>query len=386
MSQTTSPGVSLVKHDDYRPDAILAALQRVLTPLGGMEKFVPKGARVLVKPNLVFGRKVETGINTHPALVRAVLILAKEAGAAWLGVGDSPGYGTARGAAKNCGILEVVRDEGAELVEFTSTGQVRDNRTFAKLELARELLEADVIVNLPKMKTHGQMLMSLAVKNMFGAVCGVRKLQWHYRAGRDRKFFARMLNDIARAVRPGLSILDAVVGMDGLGPTAGRARPVGFIAASDDPWSLDAAVMDVLGLERSLLFTLADAMDRAPGEAAWENFVWHGPAAGELRPGDWNIPELVTLQMHGGFIERRLPRLAAWLRNALAPKPAVKPSCIGCGHCGEICPVHAIHMQNGHAHIDEKLCIRCCCCHELCQHEGMDMQRNAFLARLLLHR
>ncbi len=383
LPQTAGPGVSFVEQTDYDPDGILAAVRVALAPLGGMGKFVPKGARVMVKPNLVFGRKAETGINTHPALVRAVLILAKEAGAAWLGVGDSPGYGSARTAANNCGILAVVEKEGAELVEFTSTPQIRDDRTFVRLELARELLDADVIVNLPKMKTHGQMLMSLAVKNMFGAVVGARKLQWHYRAGKDRKFFARMLNDIARAVRPGLSILDAVVGMDGLGPTAGRARPVGFLAASDDPWSLDAAVMDVLGLERSLLFTLADAKENSPDQGAWEHFRWHGPAAPMLRPRDWDIPELVTLQMHGGFIERRLPRLAAWLRNGLAPKPAVKPACIGCGYCREICPAGAIRMQNGKARIDEKLCIRCCCCHELCQHDGMGMQRKAFLARLL---
>ncbi len=378
-----NPTVSFAPQTDYEPDAVLRQMRQVLAPLGGMEKFIPKGSRVVFKPNLVFGRKPEAGINTHPAVLRAALKLAKECGARQLLVGDSPGYGTARAAAKNCGLLEVIEAEGAELIEFTSTENVRENRTFVRLELAKELLDADVIVNLPKMKTHGQMLMSLAVKNMFGAVVGARKLQWHYRAGKDRKMFARVLNEIAAAARPALSILDAVVGMDGLGPTAGRARAVGFLAAADNPWSLDAAVMDVIGLERHILFTLQDAETHPPCPEDWQNFQRFGPDPITLRPQDWDIPELVTLQMHGGFVERRLPWLAAWLRNRLAPKPVIKESCIGCGYCQQICPAQAIRLQNGKACIDDARCIRCCCCHELCQYQAVDLRRAAILARLL---
>ncbi|MCC8190771.1 MAG: DUF362 domain-containing protein, partial [Planctomycetes bacterium] len=279
------------------------------------------------------------------------------------------------------GLLAAAEAAGVEVVEFTPREVVDHRRFFVKLEVAAELLDADVIINLPKMKTHGQMLMSLAVKNMFGAVPGPRKLQWHYRAGRDRLLFARALNDIALTVRPALSLLDAVVGMDGLGPTAGRARPVGFLAASADPWALDAAVMDVLGLARSRLFTLASALEQGPHE--WRDLTTVGAEPAELTPTDWRLPDLRSLQMHGGFVERRLPGLAAWLRNRISPRPRPKPGCIVCGYCVEICPAKAMRMAAGRVVIDDARCIRCYCCHELCQHEGMDIASTGLLARLL---
>lgn len=377
----TSPLVSLLSHDNYDRDKTIERVRDLLRPFGGMKRFVPPGARVVLKPNLVFGRGSERAINTHPEIFRAAAVLAREAGAGWIGMGDSPGHGTARAAARACGLAAVAEEEGVELVEFTPTEDVDQGRAFMRLELARELLEADVIINLPKMKTHGQMLMTLAVKNMFGAVPGARKLQWHYRAGRDRMLFARAINEIARRVRPHLSILDAVVGMDGMGPTAGRARTVGFIGASDDPWALDAAVMDVLGLDRDILFTLADARQHGPAEWIACDLLGDPPAS--LRPDDWQIPALRTLQMHGGFVERRLPGVAKWLRRRMAPRPVPKNSCIACGYCVDICPVKAMRLEGGRLHIDDAMCIRCFCCHELCQHDGMDMAGGGVLAKLL---
>ncbi|MCD8351054.1 MAG: DUF362 domain-containing protein [Planctomycetaceae bacterium] len=375
------PRVSFVPLQTYDNDEAVAALRETLKPLGGMERFVRPGNRVILKPNLVFGRAPDRAINTHPAILRAAAILTQEAGAAWIGVGDSPGFGSAKLAMKQCGILDVADALGLEPFEFTPSEDVDRDRSFIRLELAKELLEADVIINLPKMKTHGQMNMTLAVKNMFGAVPGARKLQWHYRAGRDQNMFARAINEIARRVRPQLSILDAVVGMDGLGPSAGRVRPVGFIAAGDDPWSLDAAVMDMLGLDRDLLFTLAEAVQS--GHIGWQSFERFGPADETLRPADWQIPSLRTLQMHGGFIERRLPRVAAWLRRRITPRPFPKATCIGCSLCVDICPAKAMRLDGGKLHIDEAACIRCFCCHELCQHDGMGVTEPGLVARLL---
>lgn len=377
----TRPRVSFVPQHDYDSAAVLARMREALEPLGGMGAFVRSGDTVILKPNLVFGRAAERAINTHPEILRVAAVLVREAGAGRICVGDSPGFGSARTAAKLCGLATVAEEEGLELIEFTPAEDVDRERSFVRLELAKELLEADVIINLPKMKTHGQMNMSLAVKNMFGAVPGARKLQWHYRAGRDSRMFARALNDIAKRARPKLSVLDAVVGMDELGPSAGRVRPVGFIAASDDPWSLDAAVMDVLGLDRNLLFTLAVADES--GLDGWDRFERFGPEPGALRPDDWRIPALRTLQMHGGFIERRLPGLAKWLRTRITPRPIPKPSCIACSHCVDICPAKAMRLEAGKLAIDEAACIRCFCCHELCQHDGMGVSDTGVVARIL---
>lgn len=371
--------VSFVSQKNYDRSDILDSIERMLLPIGGMEHFVKPGSRVVLKPNLVFGRGSEKAINTHPEVVRAVAILARRAGAGSIAVGDSPGFGTAKAAAKACGLLPVIEDEGLDLIEFTPRQDKSGGRLFTRLELAGELLDADVIINLAKMKTHGQMLMTLAVKNMFGAVPGARKLQWHYRAGRDRILFARAINEIALRVKPALSILDAVMAMDECGPTAGRARPADFLAASENPWSLDAAVMDLLKLERDVLFTLKAARLHAVGD--WEDVEVVGDFI--PKPEDWRIPELVTLQMHGGFIEKYIPALGKWLRKRIAPRPVKGAECIACGYCVEICPAKAMHLKNNVLMINEAACIRCFCCHELCQHGGIDVISGGILAKLL---
>lgn len=376
----TGPLVTLKKHDSYDAAPLKAAVRDLLTPHGGMAAFVKPGDTVLLKPNLVFGRDASKAINTHPGVVRVVAELAWEAGAARIQVGDSPGYGSAAAAARNCGILAMVEEMGLEMVEFTSAERHAAGRLFPVLELAKEVFEADVVINLPKLKTHGQMLMTLAVKNMFGAVVGARKLRWHYRAGRDRQLFARMINEVAQAARPHLSILDGVVGMDELGPSSGRVRQVGLLAAGPDPWAVDAAIMDVLGIEREALFILAAATEHGPHE--WRGLRLEGDGPASLRPDDWRIPEMVTLQMHGGFVDTHFPRIAARLRDSIAPLPQANAACTGCGYCAGICPAQAMRMDAGRVRIDAAKCIRCYCCHELCQYQGLDMRRG-LLARLL---
>ena len=372
--------VSLLRHDNYRPDATLDAVRSLLAPLGGMERFVGPGACVVLKPNLVYGRAPDHAVNTHPALVRAIAILAREAGARSIAIGDSPGYGSLKTAADAAGITAVADELGIRLVEFTPVEHSAPGRSFVKLELARELLEADVVINLAKFKTHCQMLMSLAVKNLFGAVPGARKFQWHYRAGRDKAFFARVLNDIALTIRPALSIVDAVLSMDGPGPGSGRPRQTDFLMAGADPWAIDAVAMDILGLERQRLFILADALHNGPHE--WQDARTVGERPETLRPSGWDIPEQVTAQMHGQFIERHFPRLAAWIRNRVSPPPFAKKNCIGCAECVRICPAKAMTMERGVPLIDNARCIRCYCCHELCQHDAMDIRWGGLFAKL----
>jgi ferredoxin len=274
----------------------------------------------------------------------------------------------------------VVEELELDVVEFTPT-VVRTTGVFPRLELAAEVMTADVLINLPKLKTHAQMFLSLAVKNLFGTVPGARKLQWHYRAGRDRLVFARMLNAVAQAGRPALSLVDAVWGMDSYGPTSGRARPVGFLAAGADPWAVDAVLMDVLGIERQRLFTLADASQNGPH--GWETALAVGDSPEKLRPADWRLPELTTLQMHGRLVEHYLPGLASWLRERLAPPPYAGEGCDSCGTCRRLCPAGAIRGEGGKPEFDSRLCLRCYCCHELCPRGAMKITRGGLIQRLL---
>jgi uncharacterized protein (DUF362 family)/Pyruvate/2-oxoacid:ferredoxin oxidoreductase delta subunit len=305
--------------------------------------------------------------------------LVREAGAAWIGAGDSPGFGSGRAAAKKAGYDPVFDECGIEWVEFTATESIDPMRRYRRLEVAKELLEADVVINLPKAKTHGQMRLTLAVKNLFGAVVGMEKVQWHYRAGRDARQFARLITEVCRAISPALSIVDGVWAMDGMGPTGGQRNDLHLLAAGADPWAVDAAMTDFFGLPRMELFTLAAAKDAGWDE--WENVRVVGDDPATSRPASWNIPELWPIGMHGKFLNR-FPRLVRWLETSSAAPPVATEACVKCNRCVGLCPADAIKLTEKAVSVDAGTCIRCYCCHELCPHGAMAMGRRGWLARL----
>ncbi len=375
--------VSLVRQADYSSDTLRVSLLRLLEPLGGMGAFVKPGDRVMLKPNLVMGFAPDRAATTHPAVVLEVGRLVREAGGI-VSIGDSPGLGSAAGVAEKCGVAAAARELGAAIVEFTPAEVHVGKGTFRHLILAQELLDADVIINLPKLKTHCQMLMTMAVKNMFGAVVGARKFQWHYRASRDKLLFATMLYEICMSVRPHLNIVDAVVAMDGNGPTSGQPSQTGFLAAGTDPCGVDAVLMDAVGIAREKLFTLQAA--RAAGDREWEHAGVVGEEPAALRPERWNLAQTQSLGMHGPEFLKRIPWLDAWLRNQVTALPEVDPAlCVGCGECVRICPARAMREEKGRGEnrrsriiIDRDACIRCYCCHELCPQHAIILRKRLF--------
>lgn len=381
----TAPLVSLQRCRTYREEEVEEALQHLLEPLGGMQAWIRPGQRVLLKPNLVMGSPPETATTTHPALIRAVAKEALRQGGI-VAIGDSPGLGSGRSAAEKAGVMEVVRELGLSFVEFTpvrvtleessrSRPLESQTRLYRTLTLAREVLEADVVINLPKLKTHCQMLLTCAVKNLFGAVVGVEKFQWHYRAGEDREAFARMLYEIAATIRPALSIVDAIVAQDGHGPTSGTPNPTGFLAAGRDPSAVDAICLDILGIPRERLATLRAA--RSAGDYAWERAEWRGVDPAALRPDHWLFPETQSLAMGPRWLDR-YPTLARWIRNQISPTPQILPErCTSCGACLRLCPAQAMHRKGEGEkgiRIDPDRCIRCYCCHELCPSHALTLR------------
>lgn len=378
------PTVSLrrVSPAQYEADAVVDALRDTLRPLGGIGAFVRPDERVVVKPNLVLGKHPDSAVTTHWTVLRAVVALLREAGVASIAIGDSPGFGDATHAAQTARFLDVCREFDAPWIAFTPVSVPRPGRPFPVLELARELVEADAVVNVAKLKTHGQMVLSLAMKNLFGAVPGYRKLQWHYRAGHDAAMFSRMLYEIYHAVDARLHVVDGIVGMDRLGPTAGRPVPVGLLAVGRDGASVDAVLADVLGFPRDRLPLLRAA--REAGDTAFDEVETVGDDPASLRPGRFDIPRLRPPVMHGAWLEKNFPRLAGWLRNQLSAAPAPGAACVRCGVCAECCPAKAVDWTRGEApRIDLRRCIRCYCCHELCPHHAMELSRAGWLGRRL---
>jgi len=349
------------------------AMIRLLEPLGGMAAFVLPGERVLLKPNMLYAKAPECAVTTHPEVLRAAIELVREAGGIPL-VGDSPGFGDFRKVAEKSGLLRVAEETGAELVEFAEAVEVPSEGMFKRFELARPYLEADRVINLPKLKTHEMMTMTCAVKNLFGAVVGHGKAAWHLKAGADKELFARMLLEIYLVRKPDLTIVDAVTAMEGNGPGSGDPREVGLLLAGVNPVSVDVIAAEIAGIPKKLLFVERAALKLGIAGADRATLQTVGVPLAEARVAPFRLPPLSDVQWGlPPFLKNRL-------RHYLTTRPCVVPEqCELCGVCVNACPPRAIEIKDGKLSFDYHRCIRCFCCRELCPHGALDVRTGALL-------
>ena len=367
--------VSIVKCENYDEARVLNALRQAVDLIGGIQTFVKKGNRVLLKPNLLFGKSPEKAVTTHPAIVRGMIQIVREAGGV-PSIGDSPSVGSLTWTADKAGIKAVADEMKCPLVEFDKPVLLSKGtgRIFKQLEVEQAVLEADVIINLPKWKTHAQMLLTLGVKNLFGCIPGPRKPLWHLKAGDDRKIFAQILFDIYQVIQPSLTILDGIVGMEGNGPNSGRPIPIGLILASGDSLSLDQIVCDLLGISRETLLTNRVAIEQGMGKEAIEVL---GERVEDVRISSFQFPTLSQIDWGlPGFLSKAL-------KNALTSKPVIDEEvCKSCDRCAEICPPKALARKGEDLVFDYGQCIRCLCCLEVCP-EGAISIKQGWALRLV---
>ncbi len=351
--------VSIVKCQNYDEDKVLNALRRSIDLIGGIQTFVKKGSRVLLKPNLLFGKSPEKAVTTHPSILRGMIKIVREAGGAPI-IGDSPSVGSLTRTAEKAGIKAVADEMKCPLVEFNRPvlPPKGGGKTFKQLEVDQTVLEADVIINLPKFKTHNLTLLTLGVKNLFGCIPGPKKALWHLKAGEDRKTFAKILVDVYQVIQPSLTLLDGIVGMEGNGPNSGRPIPIGLILASGDPLSLDQIVCDLLGISRESLLTNRVAIEQGMGR---DPIVVLGESVENLKISNFQFPALSQPDWHlPGFLRKAL-------KNALTSKPVIEEEvCKSCDQCAEICPPKALARKGEDLIFDYGQCIRCLCCLEVC--------------------
>jgi uncharacterized protein (DUF362 family) len=247
---------------DYDPAAVREAIEAQFRLLGGVDRFVQRGARVLIKPNLIVPKPPEVPAQTHPEVIFAVAAIVKAAGAMPL-VGDSPAWSNTRGCLRALGIEERLEQLGAEIVNLDRPVRMRIENT--PVGISRPALEADAIINVPKLKAHQQLGATFAFKNMYGCVCGLggkEKAYWHFARGKEYEPFCRMIVGIYQRLAPVLTIIDGIVGMEGQGPINGRPRQVGYLVAGSDPAACERVCCEMVGFEpRDLpLLVTADKM------------------------------------------------------------------------------------------------------------------------------
>ncbi len=364
--------VAVVRCKTYDVETVKPALEEALNAVNGLD-FVKSGMKIIIKPNLVSFKKPDAAATTHPALLEALVEMLLARGAD-VTIGDSPGgphslpllnrvyAATGMDRLEKLG-AKLNRNMNEKTVDFPE-GKVLKNFTYTEY-----LDEADAIIDFCKLKSHGMLGMSAAVKNLFGTIPGLKKPEVHYKFQNDAEF-ADMLVDLNEYFKPRLAICDAVVGMEGNGPTAGTPRQIGAIIASKSTYYADVVGAELIGMNIDGLPTLQAAYERGFAPASSKNLRVYGDIRA-LTVDDFKAPPVRGLSfMRKGNVLHFISKAA------LEHKPTLKKRlCAGCGECARMCPAKAIEMKNKKPHINREKCIRCFCCQEFCPRAAMVAHR-----------
>jgi len=246
----TQATVAVVRCTEYSPITIRQAVNRSFKLLGGVDHFIHPGQRILIKPNLIVPVGPDVPAQTHPEVIYAVAELIKEAGAIPL-VGDSPAWGDVRACLAALNIDKRLEKLGVQIVQLDRPVRMKIDGT--TVGISRVALEADAIINLPKLKAHQQLGATFAVKNMYGCVAGKEKAFWHFARGHSYESFCRMLIGIHRQLAPVVNLIDGIVGMEGQGPISGNPKSVGVLIAGTDAIACEYVCCRLIGFDPAAL-------------------------------------------------------------------------------------------------------------------------------------
>lgn len=364
--------ITAQRTDGYDCIRVREAVGQMLDTLGVGRELTP-ATRVLIKPNLVTAKGPHTGATTHPTVVAAIVHWLRGQGITNIVIADSPGgpYLPARLRAiyASCGFQALT---GTAALNYDTGWEARRNAADSgicpQFNLIRPALNADYIINVPKLKTHSMTVLSGGIKNLFGCVPGLQKPEMHYRF-QNRSAFARMLVELAYTIAPNLTVMDAVEAMEGNGPTGGSVRAEGILLASKDVFTLDFVAAKWIGiqLEQAPMLQIAHQMGFIG------NYVLDGglPAIAPFQLPDAAQIDFMTKIPKG--IRRPVKKIVDAI---LRPVPKVEmQTCIGCGKCAESCPPHTIEIVNNKAVVHLKQCISCFCCQEMCPVQAIRIRR-----------
>jgi uncharacterized protein (DUF362 family)/NAD-dependent dihydropyrimidine dehydrogenase PreA subunit len=368
----------------YDINNVIEKVNNGIELIGGWNKFVRPGMKVLLKVNLIGPKTSDSAAVTHCEFVRAITRILRNRGCiVW--IGDSSG-GAIAGIAPTAqgfivsGLEKAASEEGAEIKNFDREGVVQVSRysdPSAKMYIAKPMFDADLVINLPKYKTHTAGIYTGAVKNVFGCIPGLKKAEYHKNAPNPLEF-GEVISDINKAVKIGLHIMDGITAMQGEGPTAGEVYNAGKILISTDPLALDTVAAKMIGIDIDNIPILQASIKRNLGEHQLNNITLLG---------DYDeMPTLSGFKLPKNFgIEKKKDNSKALssVIKLLKSRPKINlKKCKKCNMCVDSCPVKAINKEN--KKIDYSKCIECLCCHELCLHKAVELKRDNPLVGFML--
>ena len=365
--------VHIVK--EYQEEKVYAAISKSMEALG-IQKDMKPGLKVVIKPNLIMGKRPEYAATTHPVVVRAVARWLRERGVTDITLAESSGglYNAEymKRVYHICGMDEL-GDEVKLNMDFSArTVNCPDGFANHSFHLITPIVEADYIINIAKLKTHSMTGYSGGIKNLFGTIPGLEKPQLHY-LWPDIEQFSRMLLELAETVKPDLTVIDAIDAMEGNGPTGGTVHSLHMLLAARDFYTQDYFAAGLMGLKPEDIVMIRQAMER--GLIHPEEITLIGDAVPDTLTS-FLVPDTKSLDF-GGHMPKLLRKPLVFVASrVLKSYPQLKKDlCIGCGKCAESCPAHIIKIRDKKARFRKKGCISCFCCQEMCPKKAISVRR-----------
>jgi uncharacterized protein (DUF362 family) len=290
-----NPAVAITRCSDYSTQKIAGAIETQLRLLGGLEKFIKREDTVLLKPNFIAPRSRRYATQTDPTVIIETAKLLKDFGARPF-VGDSPAWGNVFTCVKALKLEEPLRKLSVPVKQLDKPKKCRIGAKNTKVGISSVALDADVIINLAKFKTHQQLIATFAVKNMFGCVSGKRKALWHFAKGGNHDDFCELLIAIFKFLNPALTIIDAVTVMDGPGPIKGRARPLGYLIGGTEPIACETVCCGLVNIKPEDLPIIKTARQMGLGCSEPEKIKILGDDFPETVCTNFELPKLIPLR------------------------------------------------------------------------------------------
>lgn len=369
--------VSIRECNDYIYEDIKTSFNKMIEDIGGLEKYIKRGSKVLIKLNLLMKKRPEEATTTHPLVLKALAEELLKLDCEVI-VGDSPGgpytERILNGIYKACGIEEIANELNIKLNYDISEAKVenKEGKILKYLTVIKPVEDVDHVISLCKLKTHVMATYTGGVKNLFGVIPGMAKAEYHFKMP-DLKDFTDALVDICEYVKPTLTIMDGIIGMEGEGPSAGIPRKVGLLIGSSNPYALDVVGCKIINLDPKTVPTVQRSLERKLLKEDFSDIIIVGEKLEDKIIKDYRIPKNRNIN----FFKGKMPKiLEQYVTLFFTPKPAIRyKDCVKCGECARVCPAKTIDMNDKGPDINLNSCIRCYCCHELCPKKAIDIKR-----------